>query len=266
MTYRVWMAHEHRQIISIAAAITVLVGALALFSLAMTGAASATEPTTVIGNSPPGDLDCDGLYEDIDGDGDSDVVDVQAMFANRHAIDSRDDATMFDYSGSSGVNVVDVQALFASLGDGSDTRLDLCEIERKVHELINDERTSRGLNSLDYDTRLSQIARYHSDNMAEDDDLYHTSPSGENRSDRYEKFGYQCRAYIEPGKYGLGAENVYWETLEPSDTESSIARAAVEGWMDSADHRKNILTDYWDDEGIGVGTTDGEVYITQNFC
>ena len=46
-----------------------------------------------------------------------------------------------------------------------------------------------------------------------------------------------------------------------------IAQSTVDGWMDSEDHRKNILTEKFDREGIGVVISDDDkVYITQNMC
>ena len=46
-----------------------------------------------------------------------------------------------------------------------------------------------------------------------------------------------------------------------------IAESAVTGWMDSPGHRKNILTNTYDKEGIGVAVaSNGAVYITQDFC
>ena len=46
-----------------------------------------------------------------------------------------------------------------------------------------------------------------------------------------------------------------------------IAQSTVDGWMDSLDHRKNILDETFDQEGIGVVIAeDDKVFITQNFC
>ena len=45
-----------------------------------------------------------------------------------------------------------------------------------------------------------------------------------------------------------------------------VAKDAVNGWMDSPGHRKNILTPEFDREGIGVKVSAFSIYITQNFC
>ncbi|MFC5366602.1 right-handed parallel beta-helix repeat-containing protein [Salinirubrum litoreum] len=65
--------------------------------------------------NPPTDPDGDGLYEDINGDGTFDIVDVQALFANLDdsAVTNNPDA--FDFNGDGQVDVVDVQRLFNEL-------------------------------------------------------------------------------------------------------------------------------------------------------
>jgi uncharacterized protein YkwD len=49
-----------------------------------------------------------------------------------------------------------------------------------------------------------------------------------------------------------------------------IAQAAVDSWMNSPEHRRNILRPQWDDMGIGVyileNSRETAIYVTQNFC
>jgi len=40
----------------------------------------------------------------------------------------------------------------------------------------------------------------------------------------------------------------------------------VDSWMLSPEHKKNILYNYYESEGIGVIVADDELYVTQNFC
>jgi hypothetical protein len=60
----------------------------------------------------PGDLDGDGLYEDVNGDGDFDAGDAQSLFANRDAAAVQNNVDAFDFNGDGAVNVGDAQALF----------------------------------------------------------------------------------------------------------------------------------------------------------
>lgn len=63
---------------------------------------------------PPRDHDGDGLYEDITGDGELTVADVQALFDNLDSPEVQAHASFFNFSGtgSDRATVFDVQALF----------------------------------------------------------------------------------------------------------------------------------------------------------
>jgi hypothetical protein len=82
------------------------------------GGPPASKP--VVGDAPPRDPDDDGRCEDVDGDGEVDVVDVQALFAHRESGVVQSNPRAFDFSdpptGDGEVNVVDVQALFEQRG------------------------------------------------------------------------------------------------------------------------------------------------------
>jgi PKD repeat protein len=66
---------------------------------------------------PPTDPDGDGLYEDINGDGEADIVDVQALFSNSGDEAIQNTPSVFDFNGDGSVNVVDVQKLFSELSN-----------------------------------------------------------------------------------------------------------------------------------------------------
>jgi uncharacterized protein YkwD len=106
----------------------------------------------------------------------------------------------------------------------------------------------------------------------------HVSPEGGDFSERYGKARYTCSVRIGSTIYE-GGENIALNNLYAStrtvngvvsyawNSEEEIARTTVQGWMNSAGHRRNILTPYFRKEGIGVHIgSDDRVYITQNFC
>ena len=64
---------------------------------------------------PPQDLNGDGLYEDVNGDGAVNVGDAQALFAFEDAAIVQEHAALFDFNGDDTVNVGDAQALFAQV-------------------------------------------------------------------------------------------------------------------------------------------------------
>jgi len=143
--------------------------------------------------------------------------------------------------------------------------IDIPELQQKIHTLINLEREKAGLDTLSFDTKLTTIARNHSEDMAKRDYFLHDTPEGKSFSDRYLKAGYHCQVPINANYYSTGAENIFY--LEGYYGEDRIAQTVVNGWMDSAGHRKNILTPYFVNEGIGGAVSDsGKVYVTENFC
>jgi hypothetical protein len=62
----------------------------------------------------PTDPDGDGKYEDVNGDGNVDVLDAQAIFANSQDSEVQNNVAAFDFNDDGSVNVLDAQALFAN--------------------------------------------------------------------------------------------------------------------------------------------------------
>lgn len=153
-------------------------------------------------------------------------------------------------------------------------------LENKIHSLINEKRINNGLQPLKTDTKISIIAKTHSEDMATHNYFSHNNLQGENPSDRGNKAGCYCRKdYGTYYTFGL-AENIFQNNLYDSystingvitsydwNSEEEIAKSTVDGWMNSPGHRQNILTSSYDETGIGVAiSNDDKVYITQNFC
>lgn len=144
-------------------------------------------------------------------------------------------------------------------------------VESEVHRLVNERRADHGAGRLAFDDDLREIGRYHSRDMSEREYFAHTGPNGTTLQDRYELFGYDCRVSMGDGRYATGGENIFMmQFAAGSHTEAEIAKRAVDGWMNSTDHRENMLAEYWQREGIGVYVTqrgdEVSVYVTQNFC
>jgi hypothetical protein len=72
----------------------------------------------VVGDQSPVDLDGDGTYEDVRGDGELEVLDVQTLFNELDTGVVQDNARAFDFSASDPtdeVTILDVQGLFNDL-------------------------------------------------------------------------------------------------------------------------------------------------------
>ena len=141
-------------------------------------------------------------------------------------------------------------------------------VERLTHELVNEARASTGLPELEYDERLAEIARNHSQDMLETGFFSHRNTKGEGPTQRAERQGYHCRKDY-GFAYSIGvAENIFsgdgynglW--MKPAD----LAQVAMDSWMGSSGHRANILDTSYSKEGIGVAIGRGLLHFTQKFC
>jgi uncharacterized protein YkwD len=156
----------------------------------------------------------------------------------------------------------------------------ISSLERRVHDLINQERRDDKLTALAFDERLSTIARSHSQDMAARHFFSHTNPDGQDATARGTLAGFRCRKQIARNtfKEGLG-ENLFQDNLysririsgnERSfdwNTPEEIAAHSLKGWMNSPPHRRNILESTYGQTGIGIAVSDDDkVYITQLFC
>lgn len=125
------------------------------------------------------------------------------------------------------------------------------ELELYVHMLVNEHRTAQGLTPFAFSPEISDIARYHSEDMASG-----RVPGGhagfDGRAEKiskfipYREFGENVAAINKGGEGGEGA-------------------AAVSGWLQSPGHRSNIEGSF-DLTGIGiVRDAAGTYFFTQLF-
>ncbi len=115
------------------------------------------------------------------------------------------------------------------------------QLEHTVLCLVNRERAARGLSRLRSNDRLDRAARGHSRHMVSANFFSHDSPGGASVLDRVKSRGYRSSGGLMVG------ENIAWGS-------GSYATPAeiVEGWMNSAGHRANILHRGFREIGVGV--------------
>lgn len=146
------------------------------------------------------------------------------------------------------------------------------EIEGFVLYFTNLQRTQAGLKPLVLDPKLSEIARDHSLDMAQNNFFSHTNLKGEDPTARATRHGYLVTKPFAGGEWvGIGENigemptgNVQGVGYVNSDPRS-IAEAQVNGWMASPGHRANILNRNYDVIGIGTAYARTYYYSTQDF-
>lgn len=124
------------------------------------------------------------------------------------------------------------------------------EIEQRVHTLINQYRVDQGLAPLTMSDVITTQCRNHSRNMADG-----TVPfSHDGFQDRVDAISIQI-------SISHAAENV-----ATNSGYSDPAQVAVDGWIKSEGHKKNIEGNY-DLTGVGVSqSAEGGYYLTQMFA
>lgn len=118
--------------------------------------------------------------------------------------------------------------------------------ENEVVRLVNEARSQKGLQPLTANWELSRIARYKSQDMADNHYFSHTSPTYGTPFQMIRSFGLT---------YSTAGENIAYGQKTP--------RAVMDAWMNSSGHRANILNPNF--KQIGVGYSPDGNYWTQEF-
>jgi uncharacterized protein YkwD len=128
--------------------------------------------------------------------------------------------------------------------------LKLSKGEQNILDLTNKAREKEELPPLKPNALLCKAAREHSANMAKQGKLDHVLDD-KNPADRVKETGYEWASVAENIAYG--------DDLTPA--------GAVDLWMNSPPHKKNILNKDYTEIGIGSARNDkGDVYYTQVFA
>lgn len=122
-------------------------------------------------------------------------------------------------------------------------------LEAEVIELVNKERTSRGLQALNHNDVLAKLTRLKSQDMADKNYFDHQSPTYGSPYDMMNSFGIT---------YQNAGENIA--------RGQATAKMVMEGWMNSPGHRENILKEEYQEIGVGLAIdSTGQSYWTQMF-
>ena len=129
----------------------------------------------------------------------------------------------------------------------------ISEMERQTFGLINQKRAELGLSALVWNEDAARIARLHSENMVKFNFFSHVGADGLTVDDRADSVGL--------GRWSAIGENIAYNRGYAKPVET-----AVENWLQSQGHRKNLLNNEWRETGIGIAVnTNGAFYFTQVF-
>ncbi|SFR81910.1 CAP domain-containing protein [Anaeromicropila populeti] len=117
---------------------------------------------------------------------------------------------------------------------------------KEVLDLVNKERTSRGLSELTTTTSLRDAANKRAVEIEQS--FSHTRPNGTSPFTALEEYGVS---------YQAAGENIAYGQRTPAEV--------VEAWMNSEGHRKNILSESFGKMGVGYYKKNNTIYWVQLF-
>lgn len=132
----------------------------------------------------------------------------------------------------------------------------ISQIEADVFADTNAAREQNGLPDLTWDSSLASLARAHSADMLANNYFSHTDLSGCSADCRLTKSGYSWSSM---------GENIHMMSgydLSPAASAEKI----VTDWINSPEHRANILNASYTHLGVGIALSGSTVYSTQDFA
>lgn len=126
-------------------------------------------------------------------------------------------------------------------------------VERLAFDMLNQKRMENGLAQLTWSDDVANVARIHSQNMAEYNFFSHRGLDNKMVSDRADANGVK--------KWRAIGENIALNR----GYGDPVAKA-VEQWLNSPSHMHNLMDSSWKESAVGVAIAeDGSYYFTQVF-
>ena len=133
----------------------------------------------------------------------------------------------------------------SNTGTNNNVTTSLTSDEKKVFDLINNQRTKNGLTALKMDAETLRVARIKAQDMVDNNYFSHNSPTYGSPFDMLNSF------------------KVSYKTAGENIAGNSSNSATVTAWMNSSGHKANILNSSFKYTGIGVvkGSKYGKIYV-----
>ena len=155
-----------------------------------------------------------------------------------------------------GINLTGKADIRHKEGEESIRNLGVYELSYRIAEEINQVREEHGLEPLVIDDELMDDAMERAEEAAE-----RYSETG--RLSHLRPDGSRAGTIVEQANYGVG-ENLYLKAIS-TDSDISVAKEYVKGWMASSGHRRNILKEGYTETGVGSCVTDDGIIVSQLF-
>lgn len=130
---------------------------------------------------------------------------------------------------------------------------EISELRKALYKAVSRARKSMGARKVEQDEGFETIARRHARDMVERGYMAHRSPDGDGPRERV--------FAIFPDFVGVVGENIAMRSIRPDESAADTALGAVEAWVDSPPHRKNLLDQRHGHVGIGVADNGRATYI-----
>ncbi|MGZ3218194.1 CAP domain-containing protein [Paracoccus sp. T5] len=124
-------------------------------------------------------------------------------------------------------------------------------------ELTNASRGEAGLETLTRSDVLDEAAQTHAADMLERDYYDHVTPEGQTPFDRFLSAG--------GNNWAVNGENIATCTGCSTPPDLPRVEAFHDGWMQSPEHRDNIMSQGFDSFGFGIAGKGSTVYAVQTF-
>lgn len=123
-------------------------------------------------------------------------------------------------------------------------------VHQSILDLSNAARQDADLGQLSFSTQLNAAAQRHANDLAAGAKFSHTGSDGSTMKDRVVASGYD---------YWTIAENIYYQAPR------NRPERAVQGWLKSPGHRRNLLNARFTEMGVGYATNGRDHYYVQVF-
>ncbi len=123
-------------------------------------------------------------------------------------------------------------------------------VQQSILDLSNAARQDSGLSTLSFSAELNAAAQRHANDLAKGAQFSHTGSDGSTMQERVQDSGY---------KYWSIAENIYYQAPR------NQPERAVQGWLKSPGHRRNLLNSKFTQMGVGYARNGTKHYYVQVF-